>query len=90
MNKRQSQTLHQAVSTLEQLGYTRESKAIKRVIDTEIRNSPEYEAAWNHHFEMTGINGRVDMQQAFAYWYAMSGRSDLEQAYREYLERTCV
>ena len=82
MNKKQSQTLQAAMHTLDLLGYKSAAKTVSRVIDTEIRNSAEHEAAFNHAIDM-----RIDIRQAFAYWYAKSGRNDLEQAYREYPTR---
>ena len=81
MNRRQHQTLEQAAATLEIMGYTKECKALKRVIDTEILASPQYEAAW------TLADCRLDVRKAFAYWYAQSGRNDLDQAHDEYFAR---
>ena len=81
MNKKQAQALHNAIATLELMGHHKEAKAIERVIDSEIRTSAEYEAAFNH------ADGESSSRQAFAYWYASSGRHDLEQSYFEFIER---
>ena len=81
MNRKQAQALHYAIATLEVMGHPKVSKAIERVIDHEIRTSAEYEAAFNH------ADGESNSRQAFAYWYASSGRRDLAQCYLEWIER---
>lgn len=84
MNKKQAEILGTAVATLHVLGHSKEAKAIQRVIDSEIRNSAEYEAAFNH------ADGTSNSRQAFAYWYASSGRRDLEQSYQEFIHRVAA
>ena len=79
------ETLNRAEITLALLGYNTESKRLARIIDEQIKASAEYEQAWN--FSSSELV-RSDLVARFAYWYAQSGRKDVEQAFIDWWNGT--